>query len=93
LDNIRDAIRLHIEDRLNRITRDSYTRVTLCAVSARRSSVGLIIPSLVNQASRGLQSPLLPEPGASAQGDDCVNVMWFDLEAGEEILQPESASR
>jgi len=49
---------------LNQTTGDLYTIVTSCAASARRSSVGLSVRSLVNQALRGLQSPLLAEPGA-----------------------------
>jgi hypothetical protein len=40
----------------------------LAAACARRSSVGLILQSLVNQALRGLEPPLLVEPGASAPG-------------------------
>ena len=72
----------HVETRefLNQTTGDSYTTVTSCAASTRRSSVGLIVRSLVNQALRGLQSPLSGEPGALARGGDCANVMWFDLD-------------
>src|SRR5712692_2924043 len=54
--------------------------VTSCAASTRRSSVGLSVRSLVNQALRGLQSPLLAEPGALAPGSECANVVWFDLD-------------
>ena len=54
--------------------------VTSCAASTRRSSVGLSVRSLVNQALRGLQSPLLAEPGALAPGNECANVVWFDLD-------------
>ena len=64
---------------LNQTTGDSYTMVTSCAASTRRSSVGLSVRSLLNQALRGLQSPLLAEPGASAPGGECANVMCFDL--------------
>ena len=49
---------------LNQTTGDSYTTVTSCAASTQRSSVGLIVRSLVNQALRGLESPLFAEPGA-----------------------------
>jgi len=64
---------------LNQTTGDSYTMVTSCAASTRRSSVGLSVRSLVNQALRGLQSPLLAEPGALAPGSECANAVWFDL--------------
>src|SRR5712692_4252239 len=57
---------------LNQTTGDSYTTVTSCAASTRRSSVGLIVRSLVNQAFRGLQSPLFAEPGALAPGGDSM---------------------
>ena len=40
---------------LNQTARDSYTTVTPCAASARRSSVGLMVLSPVNRASRGRQ--------------------------------------
>src|SRR5713101_1479939 len=57
---------------LNQTAGDSYTTVTSCAASTRRSSVGLIVRSLVNQAFRGLQSPLFAEPGALAPGGDSM---------------------
>ncbi len=53
--------------------------VIACAASTRRSSVGLSVRSLVNQALRGLQSPLLAEPGAKAPSSECANVVWFYL--------------
>ena len=34
----------------------------------------------MNRAPRGLQAPLSAQPGASAPGDDCANLVWIDLE-------------
>src|SRR5713101_1807509 len=70
---------LHSGHLLNQTTGDSYTAVTTCAAPARRSSVGLRQRSPVNRAPRGLQSPLEAEPGASAPGEKCTNVVRFDL--------------
>src|SRR5712692_6792517 len=66
---------------LNQTTGDSYTMVTPCAASARRSSVGLKARSPVNRTLRGRPPPLQPKPGALAPGGDCANVMWSDLVA------------
>src|SRR5712692_756689 len=70
---------LHSGHLLNQNAGDSYTAVTTCAAPARRSSVGLTQRSPVNRAPRGLQSPLSAEPGASAPGEKCPNVVRFDL--------------
>ncbi len=43
---------------LNQTARDSYTTVTPCAASARRSSVGLTVLNPVNRASRRRQPSL-----------------------------------
>src|SRR5712692_5152715 len=73
---------LHSGHLLNQNAGDSYTAVTTCAAPARRSSVGLTQRSPVNRAPRGLKSPLSAEPGASAPGEKCPNVVRFDLAAG-----------
>ena len=63
----------------SRTTGDLYTIVTSCAASARRSSVWLSVRSLVNQALRGLQPPLLAEPEALAPGSEDATILLFDL--------------
>ena len=64
--------------------------VTSCATSTRRSSIGLSMQSLVNQAHRGLQSPVLAEPGALAPGSECakvVRIFWLPVAVLKSLQQ------